>query len=112
MEELQELVETAKHAVSGVDAAIAAAVDRKLNPVSHIHTKVLAVLGVIPCVCCSAFIRCLACSTVQRSTSFAAHIVCSLIKLHLLQQYQLSSDERLAPTCWSCMLDVLTVLLC
>ena len=38
MEELEQLVETAKHAVPNVDAAIAAAIDRKLNPVSHICT--------------------------------------------------------------------------
>ncbi len=34
MEELEQLVETAKQAVPGVDAAIAAAIERKVNPVS------------------------------------------------------------------------------
>ena len=42
MEELQELVDTAKQAVPGVDAAIAAAIDRKLNPVSHSACKLAA----------------------------------------------------------------------
>ena len=46
IEELQELVETAKHAVPGVDAAIAAAIDRKLNPVSHLCMQAIAMLGV------------------------------------------------------------------
>ena len=51
MEELQELVDTAKHAVPGVDAAIAAAVDRKLNPVSHIHSRTsCSALGSLLCV--------------------------------------------------------------
>lgn len=36
MEELQQLVETAKQAVPGVDDAIAAAIDRKLNPVGRL----------------------------------------------------------------------------
>ena len=35
LEELEQLVEAAKDAVPGVDAAIAAAIDRKVNPVSH-----------------------------------------------------------------------------
>lgn len=34
LEELKQLVETAKQAVPNVDAAIAAAIDRKVNPVS------------------------------------------------------------------------------
>ena len=34
LEELEQLVEAAKSAVPGVDAAIAAAIDRKVNPVS------------------------------------------------------------------------------
>lgn len=34
LEELEQLVETAKQAVPNVDAAIAAAIDRKVNPVS------------------------------------------------------------------------------
>lgn len=34
LEELEQLVETAKQAVPHVDAAIAAAIDRKVNPVS------------------------------------------------------------------------------
>lgn len=42
MEELQELVETARHAVPGVDAAIAAAIDRKLNPVSNFACRLVA----------------------------------------------------------------------
>lgn len=42
MEELQELVDTAKQAVPGVDEAIAAAIDRKLNPVSHSACKLAA----------------------------------------------------------------------
>lgn len=36
MQELQQLVETAKQAVPGVDAAIAAAIERKLNPVGRL----------------------------------------------------------------------------
>lgn len=53
MEELQELVETAKHAVPGVDAAIAAAIDRKLNPVSTFACTLLAMLVVAPPAHCS-----------------------------------------------------------
>ena len=34
MEELEELIDKARQAVPGVDAAIAAAIDRKVNPVS------------------------------------------------------------------------------
>ncbi len=44
LEELEQLVETAKQAVPNVDAAIAAAIDRKVIPVS---------LGPIS-ICCSS----------------------------------------------------------
>ena len=36
LEELEQLVEVARQAVPGVEAAIAAAIDRKVNPVSHL----------------------------------------------------------------------------
>lgn len=74
MEELQELVEAAKHAVPGVDAAIAAAINRKLKPVSHLY-MLLALLAVAPSVHCSsqcslnAFLSCLSFSTAQLQTA-------------------------------------------
>ena len=37
LEELEQLVEVARQAVPGVEAAIAAAIDRKVNPVSHLR---------------------------------------------------------------------------
>ena len=49
MEELQQLVETAKQAVPGVDAAIAAAIDRKLNPVSHLAYNTSGQSSVLKC---------------------------------------------------------------
>ena len=55
MEELEQLVETAKRAVPGVEAAIAAAVDRKVNPVSQRRLSCLydanANLQMPVCVC-------------------------------------------------------------
>lgn len=52
IEELQELVETAKQAVPGVDAAIAAAIDRKLNPVSHSACRLVARPALALHACC------------------------------------------------------------
>ena len=49
LEELEGMVETARSCVPGVDAAIAAAIDRKDNPVCHIQTRCSTAWAWLPC---------------------------------------------------------------
>lgn len=77
LEELEAMVETARSCVPGVDAAIAAAIDRKDNPVCHIHT------------------------TCSHSKGLAASVSCHDMHMHMQQTHAATSicSAKGARTC-------------
>lgn len=85
MEELQQLVETAKLAVPGVDAAIAAAIDRKLNPVGHLPMQAWAAL-------------CRAVLAVTYTASLSSHILLAAHPSSTLQPPLCSASTSAEPS--------------